>query len=159
MDEQPKILTIANEPAMAPLDLLAGAPFFAGLTRLQLQRVAAVSVLHQYDKDAHIYRTGEVAQHLYVLGHGMVRFAVGLGGRHNPGSDILHRHEVFGWAAMTPSDNIRIANATCLTPCSVLAINGRELIGLMEQDQQMGYQIMKQLVRLITGTFTASVAG
>lgn len=159
MDEQPKILTIVNEPTVAPVDLLARSQFFAGLTRLQLQRIAAISVIHTYDKDAHIYRTGEIAQHLYVLAQGMVRFAVGLGGRDNPGSDILHRHEVFGWAAMTPSDNIRIANATCLTPCTVLAINGRELIGLMEQDQPMGYQIMKQLVRLITGTFTASVAG
>ncbi len=159
MGEQSRNLTILDGPATDLFDLLSHAPFFSGLTDAQLRRIAEIGVLRTYEKDAHIYRTGESAQHLYLLTQGMVRFAVGLGGRDNPSSDILHRSEVFGWAAMTPTDNIRIANATCLTSCTVLEIKGRVLIGLMEKDQQMGYQIMKQLVRLITGTFTASVAG
>jgi toluene monooxygenase system ferredoxin subunit len=66
---------------------------------------------------------------------------------------------VFGWAAMTPSCNHRLATASCVTPCAFLSINGERLIALMEQDHTLGYRLMTQLSSLITGTLSAFAGG
>lgn len=145
-------------PSLTPLLILSQASFFSGIGRDQLLRVAGLGQLEEYGQDREIYNLGDPARNLYVLVDGMVRFAIGRGSRNASGGDILNRGEVFGWAALTPG-NRRIATATCLTPCTVLALDGARLMDLMEQDNRLGFQIMKQLNHLVTGTLTAFVAG
>ena len=66
---------------------------------------------------------------------------------------------MFGWAALTPGCNQRIATASCLSPCDILAVDGADLMNLMEQDHTLGYRLMTQLTQLITGTLTAFAGG
>ncbi len=145
--------------AMAPADVLAQTGFFGGLTPAQLERVAALSQVRDCGEGQQVYRIGDPANQVYVLLRGMVRHSIGFGGRNASVGDILRRGEVFGWAALTPSCNVRIATAACLTPCRFLAIDGAGLIALMEQDHTLGYRLMTQLNRLITGTLTAFAGG
>ena len=44
------------------------------------------------------------------------------------------------------------------TPCS-LDTDGVGLMKLMEQDHTLGYRLMTQLTRLVTGTLTAFASG
>jgi len=143
----------------APIDVLSRAGFFCALTVEQLERVCAISHLEEWAEGCHIYKHGDTARYFYVLADGMVRFAIGFGGRDAAAGDILRRGKVFGWAALTPGAKSRIATASCVTPCTVLAIDGDALIELMEQDNALGYQLMKQLNLLITGTMSAFAAG
>jgi CRP-like cAMP-binding protein len=145
--------------AMAPADVLAQTGFFGELTPVQLERVAALSKAQDCGEGQQVYRIGDPANLVYVLLRGMVRHSIGYRGRNASVGDILRRGEVFGWAALTPTCNVRIATATCLTPCRFLAIDGAGLIGLMEQDHTLGYRLMTQLNRLITGTLTAFAGG
>lgn len=139
--------------------ILAQTAFFAGLSEKQLRLVASVSDMEECPIGHQLYKIGEVANTLYVLNDGMVRFAISFGKRDAPAGDILHRGQVFGWAALTPTSNVRIATATCLTQCSVIAIDGKSLLLLMEQDHTLGYRITTQLNVLVTGTMTAFVGG
>ena len=145
--------------AMVPTVILAQTGFFGELTPRQLERVAALSKVQDCDEGQQVYRIGDPAKVIYVLLRGMVRHSIGFGGRNASVGDILRRGEVFGWAALTPSCNVRIATASCLTSCRFLAIDGAGLIGLMEEDHTLGYRLMKQLNRLITGTLTAFAGG
>ncbi len=151
----------ANEAtdAMAPAAILSQTGFFSELTPAQIERVAALSGLRDCDEGQQVYRIGDPANVVYVLLRGMVRHSIGFGGRNASVGDVLRRGEVFGWAALTPSCNVRIATASCLTPCRFLAIDGAGLIALMEQDHTLGYRLMTQLNRLITGTLTAFAGG
>lgn len=147
---------MTNESAetLTPVVILLQTGFFRELTPSQLERVAAVSEMQECEEGQQVYRIGEPAKTIYVLVRGMVRLAIGFGGRNASAGDILRRGEVFGWAALTPSCNLRIATASCLTPCSFLAMNGAALLELMEQDHTLGYRLVTQLNRLITGTLT-----
>ena len=49
--------------------------------------------------------------------------------------------------------------ASCLSRCDMLAVDGVGLLNLMEQDHTLGYRLMTQLTRLITGTLTAFASG
>lgn len=142
-----------------PVDILLQTGFFRGLAPSQLQRVAAVSEVQHFEEGQPVYRVSEPARTIYVLVRGSVRHAIGYGDRNANAGDILRRGEVFGWAALTPSCNLRIATATCLTSCVFLAIDGSSLMRLMEQDHTLGYRVMTQLNRLITGTLTAFAGG
>ena len=152
---------MTNEPAEAqtPADILSQTDFFGELTRAQIERVAALSKVQDCDEGEQVYRVGESANLVYVLVHGMVRQMIGFSGRNARIGDILRRGEVFGWAALTPTCNVRIATASCVTPCRFLAIEGAGLLGLMEQDHTLGYRLETRLNRLITGTLTAFAGG
>lgn len=142
-----------------PIRILSQTVFFAGLTTEQLERISSISRFEEWEEGRQIYNIGEPAKVLYVLIEGMVRFAIGYGTRNASAGDILRRGQVFGWAALTPRANLRIATASCLTSSTVLAIDGDSLLSLMEEDHTMGYRIMHQFSLLITGTLTAFAAG
>lgn len=145
--------------SLSPVSILESTEFFDDLSRLQLERVADISQLKHYDQSCDVYRHGDQATELYVLVDGTVKFAAGFGERNASMGDILRSGNVFGWAALTPSSNRRIATAFCATPCSVLAINGEGLAELMERDHTLGFHVMKRINLMITGTLVAFTAG
>ena len=152
-------MTTQTNAAETPGRLLSQTHFFGGLTPSQLERIAGLSTLLECEAGQQVYRVGDPADRVYVLAHGTVRHAIGFGERHASVGDILRRGELFGWAALTPPRNVRIATASCLTPCRFLVIDGAGLIALMEQDHTLGYRLMTQLNRLITGTLTSFAGG
>ena len=152
-------MTIQTNAAETPGWLLSQTHFFGGLTPNQLERIAGLSTVLECEAGQQVYRVGDPASEVYVLVHGTVRHAIGFGGRNASVGDILRRGELFGWAALTPPRNVRIATASCLAPCRFLVIDGAGLIALMEQDHTLGYRLMTQLNRLITGTLTSFAGG
>ena len=145
--------------AATPGAILAQTDFFRGLAPDQIDRVAAVCEMQQFESGHQVYRIGEQAKAVYVLVDGTVRMTIGFGGRNAKAGDIVRRGDVFGWAALTPGCNQRIATASCLSPCDILAVDGVGLMNLMEEDHTLGYRLMTQLTRLITGTLTAFAGG
>jgi toluene monooxygenase system ferredoxin subunit len=139
--------------------VLAEARFFSGLTKAQLARVAALGRLRAFPQDTRIYTIGDAVDDFYVLADGMVRFTLGLGKRETSAGDIIRRGEVFGWAPLVEGQPRRIATAYCLTPCEVVALDGRALMSLMESDASLGYALMKKLAVLLTSELVAFAAG
>ena len=139
--------------------LLGQARFFAGLAPAQLGRVAALARVERFQQDTRIYTLADPADDFYVLADGMVRFTLGLGKRETSAGEIIRRGDVFGWAALIASAQKRIATAFCLTGCEVIAINGNDLIALMDNDHSLGYAMMKQLSVLLTTELTSFAAG
>jgi toluene monooxygenase system ferredoxin subunit len=140
-------------------DLLAQARFFAALDAAQLERLAAIGRVRSYPADTRIYMIGDEVDDFYVLAQGMVRFTLGFGKRETSAGDIIRRGDVFGWAALVEGYANRIATAHCLTPCTVVALRGGALRGLMESDHSLGYAVMKQLAVLLTSELTTFAAG
>ena len=139
--------------------VLAGARFFSGLTKTQLERIAALGRMRAFPQDTRIYVVGDAVDDFYVLADGMVRFTLGLGKRETSAGDIIRRGEVFGWAPLVEGQPRRIATAYCLTPCEVVAIDGGALMALMEGDSSLGYALMKKLAVLLTSELVAFAAG
>ena len=153
-----------SRPAVAGVvpagaDIINGTAFFAGLTPAQCERVAALGRMDSFRQDSQVYSLGDPAADFYVLVDGMVRFSIGLGSRRTAAGQVLRRGEVFGWAALIEEAPKRIASAYCITPCTVLAMKGDQLLLLMEADHSMGFRLMKQLNGLITGNLTAFASG
>jgi toluene monooxygenase system ferredoxin subunit len=142
-----------------PVEVLGQARFFTGLTRAQLERVAALGKARAFPQDTRIYKVGDAVDDFYVLADGMVRFTLGLGRRETSAGDIIRRGDVFGWAPLVEGHPRRIATAYCLTPCEVVAIDGAALTALMESDAAIGFALMKKLAVLLTSELVAFAAG
>jgi toluene monooxygenase system ferredoxin subunit len=135
------------------------ASFFSALTPGQLKRVASVGKYVGFQSRKDIYRIGDEAQSCYVLVRGSVRFNLALGTRTAAAGEIIRGGELFGWAALIRTAQRRIATASCVTNCDVVAIDGNSLLDLMDEDNSLGYAIMSRVSLLITSTITALVTG
>jgi toluene monooxygenase system ferredoxin subunit len=154
-------VNLPSDTALGPahIDVLGQARFFSVLDRKRLARVASLARTEQYPADTRIYSLGDLAADFYVLADGMVRFTLGVGRHETSAGEVIRRGEVFGWAALVETMHRRIATAYCLTQCSVIALNGTALVGLMEADHSLGYALMKQLSILLTSELKAFAAG
>jgi toluene monooxygenase system ferredoxin subunit len=139
--------------------VLGQARFFAGLPAAHLERVAALGRMRSFPQDTRIYTIGDAVDYFYVLAEGMVRFTLGLGKRDTTAGDIIRRGDVFGWAPLVEGHTRRIATAYCLTACSVVAIDGSQLVALMDAELGLGYAVMKKLAVLLTSELTSFAAG
>jgi len=142
-----------------PVEVLAQARFFSGLSKARLERVAALGRGRFFPQDTRIYTVGDAVDDFYVLADGMVRFTLGLGKRETSAGDIIRRGDVFGWAPLVEGHARRIATAYCLTACEVVAIDGAALNRLMEGDPGLGFALMKKLAVLLTSELVAFAAG
>ena len=153
------IVAAKDLPQASSIALLRQARFFAALAPSQFEQVAALARVERFPQDTRIYNLGDPADDFYVLADGMVRFTLGLGKRETSAGEIIRRGDVFGWAALVSGAQKRIATAFCLTPCEVIALDGNELLALMDGDHSLGYSIMKQLSVLLTSELTSFAAG
>lgn len=149
----------ASRSAGVCAGVLDQARFFSGLAPAQRARIAEIATLRDFPADTSVYLVGDPVEDFYVLADGTVRFTLGLGKRETSAGEIIRRGDVFGWAALVEGHSRRIATAYCLTRCEVVAISGAKLLGLMERDHSLGYELMKQLAALLTSELVAFASG
>lgn len=143
----------------SPLEVVEHASFFSALTTRQRERVASVAKTVEFPGRSDIYKLGDRAEFCYVLVRGMVRFNLALGNRTASAGEMIRSGDLFGWAALIRSAQRRIATASCVTPCTIVAIEGDALLDLMDGDHSLGYAIMSQVSLLVTSTIAALVTG
>ena len=61
--------------------------------------------------------------------------------------------EVFGWAALVPPHQ-RTATARCVEKASVICVDGKTLMGLLDKNDHMGYVVMKNLSGILSTRLT-----
>lgn len=145
--------------SLNPNDVVTRTSFFAGLDDETLTGFAECCESRVFYKDSAIYQLGDPADEFFILVDGMVRFSLGLGPMHATAGEIIRCGDVFGWAALVEGWRTRLATAYCLTSSSVLAMPAEDLLGIMERNPAVGYQLMKRLNTLITGNLIHFAAG
>ena len=93
-----------------------------------------------------------------MLDSGRIEFLIGRGDRAAPGGFMLRKGEVFGWAALLEGTPARIASARCLEDSSILRINGRSALRVLERDPTAGFVVMRRLAALIARYLASSGA-
>jgi len=127
---------------------------FNGLAPATLTRLIALAKKESHPAGATLYRPGDAAEDFFVLDTGRVEFQIG----RDPAGFMLKKGEVFGWAALLESHPQRIASARVLESATVLRINGRQTLGVLESDPASGYVVMRRLAGLIARFFVVAGA-
>ncbi len=135
---------------------LATAELFTGISQQSLDALMTLARKEQFDAGRSLYDIGDPAEEFFVLESGKVEFLIGRGERVSPAGFMLHKGEVFGWAALLENQPQRIARAACLEPSQLLRINGRETLRVLEADPASGYLVMRRLSALIARYLVSS---
>jgi toluene monooxygenase system ferredoxin subunit len=131
---------------------------FAGLPEGTLAQINALARREEYQQGGALYEVGDPADDFYVLESGRVEFLIGRDERTSPAGFMLRKGEVFGWAALLESQPVRIAKATCFERSTLLRINGKRVLNVLEADPASGYLVMRRLSSLIARYLAASGA-
>jgi len=127
---------------------------FTGLNSSTLEKLVSLAKRENHPAGATLYRPGDAAEDFYVLDSGRVEFQIG----RDPAGFMLKKGEVFGWAALLESHPQRIASARVLESATVLRINGKQALGVLESDAASGYVVMRRLAGLIARFFVVAGA-
>ena len=131
---------------------------FAGVPEGTLAQINALARREEYQQGGTLYEVGDPAEDFYVLESGRVEFLIGRDERTRPAGFMLRKGEVFGWAALLESQPVRIAKATCLERSTLLRINGKRVLDVLEADPASGYLVMRRLSSLIARYLASSGA-
>jgi toluene monooxygenase system ferredoxin subunit len=131
---------------------------FAGLPAGILSQINALARREEYQQGGTLYDVGDPADDFYVLESGRVEFLIGRDERTKPAGFMLRKGEVFGWAALLENQPVRIAKATCIECSTLLRINGKRALNVLEADPASGYLVMRRLSSLIARYLASSGA-
>lgn len=134
------------------------AELFAGISEGTLAQINALARREEYQQGGTLYEVGDPADDFYVLESGRVEFLIGRDERTSPAGFMLRKGEVFGWAALLENQPVRIAKATCLERSTLLRVNGRRALNVLEADPVSGYLVMRRLSSLIARYLASSGA-
>jgi toluene monooxygenase system ferredoxin subunit len=131
---------------------------FFGIREGTLAQINALARREEYQQGGTLYEVGDPADDFYVLESGRVEFLIGRDERTRPAGFMLRKGEVFGWAALLESQPVRIAKATCFERSTLLRINGKRVLKVLEADPASGYLVMRRLSSLIARYLASSGA-
>lgn len=143
---------------IVPPSALKMAELFSGISEATLDRIIGIANSETFDAGTTLYKVGDPAEDLYVLESGRVNFVIGREERTTPAGFALRKGEVFGWNALLEQYPHRIAAATCLEKSSLLRINGKQMLQVLEDDPAAGFVVMRRLSSLINRYLAASGA-
>ncbi len=120
-------------------------PWFADLDQARLDCLASISVLNEIDAGEYLFKEGDREDYLYILLEGQIVLEVEVPTRGQVPIYTAEILDVIGWSSMTPIIRQRTASARAAQPSLLVAINGKLLQQMCEEDHDLGYQIMKRI--------------
>jgi CRP-like cAMP-binding protein len=141
---------------MSLIQMLKRSEVFMGLDDDDLQRIADLPSWQRniLKEGEHVFNEKDKASHFYILEEGEIRLFVTL---HNERAgemtqvpvDTITRGDVFGWSSLVFPHTLTMT-AICVKQSTVLGVAGSELGLLMDNNNALGYEVMKGLIRIIS---------
>ncbi len=146
---------MSDETTQEIIQILKRCEVFVGLTDDELHQISSLSSAHikTYDVNQIVSNAGESAEYLYILVEGQVHLNLQVEfGKDDLSMEItvdtVHKGSVFGWSALVQPYAFS-RTSICSKKSKILLLNGKELIELMNQDERMGYEIMRSIACVI----------
>ena len=132
---------------------------FESTTTENLAHVAAITEEVEFKKDQFIFKEGDQAKSLKVLGSGKVILEMtitrlperDLSPRATV--DVVVKGEVFGWSAVV-EPHIYTTCAQAIDKCNCVTIDGGKLCELMDSAPEIGYILIRELSQVIASRLT-----
>lgn len=130
-------------------------PFFKDLDSSYLRPLIACAKNVKFSPGEIIYRENDPADQFLLITHGKVAIEIFVPGRGSLTIQTVGQGEVLGWSWLFPPYRRRFdARAIELTRGIVLA--GQCLRDMIEQDYQLGYQLLKRFSQVVVDRLKAT---
>ncbi len=137
---------------MVSVEDLRTCELFPALSDAELEQVAAIAHLEEYQAGDLICAEREVADRLFILRRGRAQLHIRLRSALEPGGEAtieeVEPGRIFGWSSLVKQRRFT-ASARALEPVQVIVIPGNELNALFDRDSHIGFVVIKQLAEVI----------
>ncbi len=136
--------------------ILKRSELFLGLDDPDLLKIAELPSSHKalFSPGDIIFKNGEGANYLYVLAGGQVDLLADVPSERRSERDnivvidTITTGGCFGWSAMV-TPHFYVMSAVCTQAAELIIISGAELMGLLEEDNHVGYSVFQSLSHII----------
>lgn len=131
---------------------IRGYKLFAGLNEKELIEVSRLCRRRTCESGEVIFDPQKTSEDIFVVEGGNEAIQIEIPITTHEDRLVIHtlsKGETFGWAALE-EQHMRTATARCLENVSIISLNGKTLMQLMENNFHLGYVIMRNLVEIIS---------
>ncbi len=128
--------------------ILAQHPFLQGLEKRHLELIVGCASNVRFEAGKFLFRSGEEANHFYIVRHGKVALEVHSPQRGPIVIETVSEGEVLGWSWLFPPNYWRF-DARAVEMTRAIALDGKCLRNKCEQDHDLGYELMKRFANII----------
>ncbi len=129
--------------------LLKAHPFFEGMEDPHIQLLAGCSSNVRFTEGQVIFREGDPADQFYLIREGLVSLQFMIPHRGLTTVNTVGAGEVMGWSWLFPPYKWHF-DARTQQPTHALAFDGKCLRQKCEEDHDLGYQVFKRFMQIIT---------
>jgi CRP/FNR family cyclic AMP-dependent transcriptional regulator len=137
---------------MISIDELSEVALFEDLSREQLQQIAQLSNEKAIGRGDILFRESDPARYLYILLEGEISLQVQLTSRNQQITvGVIDKDmQGFGWSGVIPP-HFFTATAQAMRDSRIIEIDGQALLVVLQEDPLVGFYIMQNIARLISG--------
>jgi CRP-like cAMP-binding protein len=141
---------------MIPTELLRYYPYFAGVSNESLKAVAAIGEEETVGAGKTIFKEGDPARSLYLVVSGHVEIVLELGSGKKVVVDNAVGGDLMGWSVFVEPYRLR-ATAIARRESKVIAIDAEKLRKLCDDDNALGYRLMRQIAGALSHRFKGAL--
>ena len=142
---------------MISLDILEKLDIFTEFTDGELEKIQAICSQEEYQRDESLFLEGDSAKEMWIVSSGDVelRFEMPDKAQTSEKNTISSHNKsvsssrVFGWSCFVPPYTMRLSAYCVSRECTIIKISEIALNKLMDAEAQIGYKIMKYLVKVV----------
>jgi CRP/FNR family cyclic AMP-dependent transcriptional regulator len=126
---------------------------FKNFNAAQLKKLASIATSEKHLAGTVLFKEGDVASNFYIVEEGRVllRMEVDMGSGRPPllldVATIAAGHGI-GWSVFAEPHRYT-ASCRCLENSKMISFNADKLKGLLDQDPELGYEVLKGIVRIL----------
>ena len=139
-------------------EVLKKSQLFWRLSDAQIGQITAIANELKFSAGSAVYHAGESAGYLYVVEKGKVslemEIRLGTRTRKQANIDVVTEGQVFGWPALFPEMAAYTMSAIVTEDAKLIVLDGAKLQSLSSQDVGMGWDVMRELVNLVSNRFS-----
>ena len=140
--------------------ILQDSKFFTGMSQDDIEKVAALCRIIDYQAGDFVFRQGEYGEFLYIIISGQVFLERTMQTGAHKGRvliEALGKGRTLGcWSTLLGEEHLLMSSASCKKATTMLALPGRELRDMMTLGTDFGFQIMERLCFLLRDRIQAA---
>lgn len=129
--------------------VLAAQPFLKWMDERHIDAIAECAVSAEFQGGQFLFRQNQDASFFFLITHGRVDVELFSAQGGPVVLQSLRSGDVLGWSWLVPPHHWRM-DARAVDDTSAIALDAEKLREKMEQDHELGYELMKRFILVIT---------
>ena len=139
--------------ASSKREIIKNSQLFWNLSDAQIDKLMDLCEECYFDAGLRIFSEVDTAQNLYIIEKGKValemEIRIGSRTRKQAVIETIEAKGVFGWSALS-NRPVRTMSATAVQNSRLYAFNGQRIRQLCNEDTELGYKVMQELITLVS---------